>query len=190
MKIYFIQFILLLSYSGSNAQSSIFQNSLPDIENKSFSFSTLQHKKGTVIVFLLSDCPATQDYTRSLNILSKTYLSNNISFVGIFPGKFSSDSELLAFQKIYKLNFPLLKDSEMTLAKFLQAKTVPSCYLLNDTGEIVYQGRIDDWLFALGRKKKSATQKDLENAIISLIKNQPIKIPVTQPIGCILEYED
>lgn len=190
MKLLTSLLIILFYYSNLTAQNSFYENRLPDIEEKTFSFSTLQNKKATVIVFLLSDCPATQDYTLTLNQLSSKYKLQNISFVGIFPGKFSTDSELIAFQKTYKLNFPLLKDNEMLLTKSLQAKTVPSCYLLNDAGQIVYRGRIDDWLFALGRKKRNVTQKDLENAIISLLKNQPIKIPETQPIGCILEYEE
>ena len=70
----------------------------------------------------------------------------------------------------------------------LEAKIGPSCFLINQNGNVVYKGRIDDWLFALGKKRLVVTEKNLEEAIISTIKNEPVKIRETNPIGCILEY--
>ena len=188
-KIRFIFLFLCLGYSYSAfSQFDLFKNQLTDLDNKSFPLSDLSKNKASVFIFLLSDCPASQDYTLTLNELSKKYKSQNILFYGVFPGKFGTDAELKEFNKDYKINFSLLKDPEMELAKGLEAKIVPCCYLINQTGKIVYKGRIDDLLYALGKKRMLVTQRNLDDAIKSLLSNRPVKKTETNPIGCILEY--
>ncbi len=184
--ILFTLVLLNLSFTNEN----FFQFKLPDINNKIVLFSDFKNNNATIIIFLLSDCPASQSYTLTLNKLSKTYSKNKISFVGIFPGTFSTDEELINFKKQYKINFPLLKDPEMVLAKSLNAKVGPSCFLINNNGNVVYKGRIDDWLYAIGKKKQVITEKNLDDAIQAVINNRPVKISETNPIGCILEYDN
>ena len=181
--------ILITFFSSSFSIEKFFQFKLADIDNQVVSFSGFINNKATVIVFLLSDCPASQSYTLTLNKLSKKYNTNKISFVGVFPGRYSTDDELKKFKRDYKITFPLLKDPDMILAKNLNAKAGPSCFLINDNGITVYKGRIDDWLYAVGKKRQIVTENNLEDAIKSVINNKPIKISETIPIGCILEYE-
>lgn len=185
-KVLLILFSIMLNTSNTN--DDFFQVKLPDLNNNIFSFSDLSDKKATAVIFLLSDCPASQSYTLTLNKLSKKYTGSNVAFVGVFPGHFSTDKELLDFKKEYKITFPLIKDPEMQFTAKLKAKIGPSCFLINQDGNVVYKGRIDDWLFALGKKRLVVTEKNLEEAIISTIKNEPVKIRETNPIGCILEY--
>lgn len=183
-----LQILFSIILNTSNTNDDFFQVKLPDLNNNIFSFSDLSDKKATAVIFLLSDCPASQSYTLTLNKLSKKYTRSNIAFVGVFPGHFSTDKELLDFKKVYKITFPLIKDPEMQFTAKLEAKIGPSCFLINQDGNVVYKGRIDDWLFALGKKRLVVTEKNLEDAIISTIKNEPVKIRETNPIGCILEY--
>jgi thiol-disulfide isomerase/thioredoxin len=180
--------LLLIISIKCYSQNSLFEFKLANIQNKIISFSDLKKYKAIAFVFLLSDCPASQDYTLTLNELYLKYKDNNIAFVGIFPGKFSTDEELLKFQKLYKVTFPLFKDPDFVFTKWLEAKIVPACFLLNNIGEIVYKGRINDWLFALGKKRMQITQNNLEDALNSIVKNKTLKIRETAPIGCILEY--
>ncbi len=178
---------LLISVSGFS-QNSLVQFKLPNLQNKTFLFSDLEKYKAIAFIFLLSDCPASQDYTLTLNKLYLKYKANNMEFIGIFPGKFSTDEELLKFQKLYKVPFPLIKDPDLVFTKWLGAKIVPACFLLDNKGNVVYKGRINDWLFALGKKRMQITQNNLEDALNSIVKNKILKIKETTPIGCILEY--
>jgi hypothetical protein len=91
------------------------------------------------------------------------------------------------FQNSYKINFPLLRDPEKILVRQLKATTVPQVFLLNKNGEVVYSGRIDDWMYALGKKRSVITRHDLKNAMDELLANKAITNPVTVPIGCIIE---
>ena len=166
-----------------------FDVQLNDLGNKKVLFQDLKTNKATVVVFLLSDCPASQSYTLTLNKLFQKYSSKNISFIGIFPGKYSTDNEIISFRDQYKILFPLFKDPDLILGRMLKAAIAPGCFLVDKTGSIVYEGRIDDWLYAIGKKKPGITQKNLEDAIVSVINNVPVKIKKTEAIGCILEYE-
>lgn len=178
--------VLFLNFSYLN--DNFFQVTLKDLDNHTFSFTDLKKNKATVIVFLLSDCPASQSYTLTLNKISQKFSKSNVSMIGVFPGKYSSDKELLEFRHQYKITFPLLKDPDMILAKKLDAKIAPGCFLIDKNGIDVYHGRIDDWLYAVGKKKPAVTQKNLEDAINAVIKDTPVKIKQTEAIGCILEY--
>ena len=182
-------FLFLFLFCNADLQNEFFSMQYSDLDNKPFSFSELKSNKATVIVFLLSDCPASQSYSVTLNELANRYKSNHIGFFGVFPGTFSSDAEMKEFRDTYKITFPLLKDPNMTLANYLHATVAPGCFLIDSTGEVVYQGRIDDWLYALGKKRQVITKHDLDDAIQSVIHNKPVAIKKTIPIGCILEYE-
>jgi peroxiredoxin len=138
---------------------------------------------------LLSDCPASQSYTLTLNNLSKKYSKDSISFIGIFPGKYASDEELNNFKNTYKINFPLLKDPENSLVKQLHATTAPGCFVIDKNATIIYRGRIDNWFYAVGSTRTKITEHNLDDALQSVSKNFEIKVKETKPIGCILEYE-
>ena len=166
-----------------------FQFTLRDLNNKPVNLETYRKNKATVVIFLLSDCPASESYSSKLNKLAKKYEKDNVKFIGIFPGTYSTDKELLTFQKNYKVTFPLLKDSEMHLVKYLKASIAPMCFVIDNNSKIIYKGRIDDWLYALGKKRSNVTENNLEDALISVVKGTQLKVKETNAIGCILEYE-
>ncbi len=171
----------------TNNPASLRSIELKDIDNASFSFQEIGKSKGTVIVFLLTDCPASQSYTLTLNKMAEKYALKKIRFIGVFPGKFSQENEMKDFRKIYKITFPLVKDPDLKLAHELKADVAPGSFLIDQKGEIVYSGRIDDWMYAVGKKKPGVTTHDLDNAIQSLLNNKPIRVKKTQAIGCIIE---
>lgn len=182
-------FIIFLFLNLSFTSINFFEFNLLNLENKLISFSDFKINKATIIVFLLSDCPASQSYTLTLNKLAKKYSKNKVEMIGVFPGTFSSDDELRKFKSQYKINFQLVKDPEMKLAKYLNATIGPSCFLIDEIGNAVYKGRIDDLLYSIGKKRQVITENNLDDAIQCVILNKPIKISETKAIGCILEYD-
>jgi peroxiredoxin len=186
MKLLFI--LALLFYPGTS-QESFFMHRLPSIDNSIFDFQQLKKKNGTVLIFMLADCPACQSYTLTLNQMSKKFESKGIQFIGIFPGQYGTPSEMLEFKKNYAIDFPLVLDREMKLARSVGAVIAPETFLLDSTGTTIYSGRIDDWMYALGKKRQVIRSRDLENAITSYIQHKKIKVKKTDAIGCILNYE-
>jgi thiol-disulfide isomerase/thioredoxin len=160
---------------------------LDDVDNKSQSFSEFKKYKATAVVFLLVDCPASQSYTLTLNNLAKKY--PQVHLIGIFPGTYSTNQEMQDFKNTYHINFPLLKDPKLDIVKYLHATIAPQCFVVGQNSQIVYQGRIDDWMYGPGKKKTTVSEHNLEDAMKSVIAGQPVKVKTTKAFGCFIENE-
>src|SRR5205085_7672372 len=90
--------VLLFLKIQSGVDNSFFQYRLYDLDNKLVTFAGQNKFKATVVVFFLTDCPASQSYTLTLNKLSKKFSPDSIQFLGVFPGKFSTENEMLDFR--------------------------------------------------------------------------------------------
>jgi len=160
---------------------------LSTLEQKIFSPDELKKNTASVFIFLLPDCPACESYSRTLNQLQEKFRSSGIRFYGIFPGDYNTLSEMKDFQTRYHISFLLLTDPEKKLVKSLGAKVVPEVFVMNNTGKILYRGRIDDWMYAVGKKKPTITTHELQDALNGIVNHQPLKISETKAIGCIIE---
>jgi peroxiredoxin len=185
----FLFILMFWVYCGQVYGQDLLNTSLTSLDEKPVLLSTLKGEKATVIVFVLADCPASQSYSLTLNTIFSEYKSKGVTMIGIIPGKFNTKEEMLGFVKDYQINFPVLKDPEMIFTKSIGATIAPECFLLNEKGDVVYNGRIDDWMYALGKTKPMVTKKELLDAITATLENTEVKVKKTQAIGCILEYD-
>ena len=179
--------LLLVIFAGKASAQNLNSIQLKTLDQKEFSMEATKKNTATVFVFLFADCPACQSYSLTLNQLSKKFESSGIVFYGIFPGDYNTLKEMKDFQTHYHINFLLLTDPEKKLAKSLAAKVVPEAFVLNNDGKILYRGRIDDWMYAIGKKKPAITKHELQDALNAIILHQPIKVSETTAIGCIIE---
>ncbi len=179
--------IVLLCMASHLSAQNLSAIHLKTLDEKEFSLEEIKKHSATVFVFLFADCPACQSYSLTLNQLSRKFESSDIQFYGVFTGDYNTTAEMKDFQKDYKINFLLLKDPEKKLAKRLSAKVVPEAFVVDETGNILYRGRIDDWMYAVGKKKPAITKHELQDALSSVVSRQAIKIKETKAIGCIIE---
>lgn len=143
----------------------------------------------TVYIFLMEDCPISQNYSTTLRSIYNTYQPKGISFKGYFPNAMSSNSSIAAFKKTYNFPFELLKDEGQAMARKLNAKVAPEVVVYNEaTHETLYKGRIDDLYFALKRKRNTVGNHDLINALEEIANNQPVSTPITEPVGCFITF--
>lgn len=174
-----LAFLLLLLLAGISVRA---QQVKPAVE-------PAKQAQISVYIFLAETCPISQFYTLTLKELHKEFASERLTFKGIFPGKESTKESVTAFNKKYELPFPLLLDSEQKLAKALNATITPEVIVKNEiSGEILYQGRIDDSYFKVGKKRPAAREHDLRNALIELKNNQPVSKPKTEAVGCYITF--
>ncbi len=186
IKILLILIPFLFAFDSTKLEG-LFGIKLQSILGETFALSKLKLNKASVVVFLLPDCPACESYSRTLIDLREKYLREGFEFYGVFPGNYNSTEEMKVFQKTYKIPFPLLTDPENILVHTLNAKIVPSVFLINSSGTVLYKGRIDDWLFALGKKRAVITKHELKDALVATSKGEPVIVKETTAIGCILE---
>lgn len=140
----------------------------------------------TVLIFLSPECPLCQNYTLTLNTLQEQF-SPQVSFIGIVPGNYFTNHIIREFKQSYAVRFEILRDPNKALTRRLGATVTPEVVVLNKLGNVLYQGRIDNWAYEVGRKRKQITQHDLRDVLNALLNNQKITIKRTKAIGCFIE---
>jgi len=137
----------------------------------------------SLFVFLSPECPLCQNYTKTLNQLSKQF-KEKVKVVGIVPGAAYSAAEVTDFAKKYHTVFSIGIDQQQLLTKYLQATVTPQVILIDSIGNLIYKGAIDDWVVGLGKKKEKVTRHYAADAITQYLQLIPVKITSTRAYGC------
>ncbi len=143
-------------------------------------------QKATVYVFLSETCPICQSYTLTLKDLYKKYNAKGVTFVGVFPNYYADQDSISYFKKHYSIPFELMIDKNSELTKRFSASITPEVFVVDVQGQVLYSGRIDDCFYALGKRRKVISSKDLEYALEAITKNEKIKASKTEAVGCII----
>ncbi len=165
-----------------------------------FSMSLNAHKKinkeaieinrFTVYFFLSETCPACQSYTLKMKELYTKYSAKGISFLAVFPNYFSTDLTIKEFKKKYGIEFKCTKDVNGNLLTKCKATITPEVFVANQSGEVVYSGRIDDAFFTVGKRRKVVSTNELEEAIVACINGKAIFNKKTQAVGCLISTKE
>ncbi|MBX9791418.1 MAG: redoxin domain-containing protein [Pirellulales bacterium] len=140
--------------------------------------------KPVVVAFLGNDCPLVKLYAGHLTKLAEEFASR-AAIIGINSNRQDSVTEVGAFAQRYKVEFPILKDPDNTIADRFAAVRTPEVFLLDGQGVIRYRGRIDDQ-FGIGFQKKEPGRRDLATALDEVLADKPVSVATTTPPGCLI----
>jgi len=137
--------------------------------------------------FLSPDCPLCENYTLTINRLRAELPEDSIQFFGVFPGKYYTEKEIRGYLREYKPAVISLLDPDYTFTHGLGATVTPEVFMMDRKGEVLYSGKIDNWIAKLGTKRSIVTRYYLKDALASYQKNQPIDPSYVRPVGCFIE---
>ncbi len=144
----------------------------------------------SVYLFLHDECVISQNYTALLNQLHEEY-GKEVAFVGLFPNFSSKPDKIEAFRQKYHISFPLKTDYYKTITKAMGATVTPEVVIFDHTlGQKLYQGRIDDTYFRVGKRRTVTTTAELEDALHAIRKGKPIPITETDAVGCFINLRE
>lgn len=166
--------VLLLSLNGCNGRPSL-------------DFPSLKDHRASVFVFLAPDCPLSQNYTLTLNNLHAQFDGAMVAFRGVIAGVHYSDKEVDDFVRTYKIGFPVLRDRDLRLADFFDARATPEVFAVDSRGETIYRGAIDNWAVDLGQHRSVITAHYLMDALHSFIQDGTVQTRETRAVGCFIE---
>lgn len=152
-----------------------------------FNASALAEDSASLVLILSPECPLCLDYANTFRELHAECKAQGIRVRGVFPGTFFPDKQIRMYLRRFQLDFPALLDPEYQLVHALEATTTPEAILLDSEGQTVYQGGIDNWAYALTRKRLEPTQHYLRDAIAALLEGQTPDPAQTLPVGCLVE---
>jgi hypothetical protein len=158
-----------------------------DLSGRLHRFGERSQTKVVVAVFLSTECPICTSYLTDLGKLASMYRRRGVEVYGITADVSISRAQLQALYRQRRVAFPILFDASGELRAALSPTHVPQVYVLNERGEQLYSGAIDDRDFQVARGNEHASRHFLGDAIEAALAGQPIDIQTTKPIGHRLE---
>lgn len=143
-------------------------------------------RKATVLFFLLPDCPVSNSYAPEIKRFVADYAAKNVAAFIVHADPDVTKERAKQHAKEYDLSCPILLDPTHVLVKKTGATMAPEVAVLGPDQKVLYRGRIDDWYASIGKRRAAPTQRDLRNALDTVLRGQAVKTPTTPVIGCYL----
>ncbi len=187
---YLIVCLLLLQPCGGSepsplAASRVADFSLPTTQGPAVSLSRDPSVKLHVLCFLGTECPLARIYGPRLQRMSAELADRGVEFIGINSNVQDSMEDLKEYVSQHGISFPVAKDYDRRVALQAGATRTPEVFVIDRSGAIRYQGRIDDQ-YQVGIARSSANQHDLAVAIEELLAGQTVSEPRTTAVGCLI----
>ena len=159
-------------------------------DGKTYSLKDFDDADLLVVFFTCNHCPYVIGSDEVTRKTVEKYLSKGVAFVGINSNSVKTKPED-SFENMQKRmkehHFPwiYLHDEDQTVAKTYGALRTPHFYVFDKARKLVYTGRGVD----KPRDTSKMSVNDLENALDDILAGQPVRKPLTNPIGCNVKWE-
>jgi peroxiredoxin len=160
---------------------------LPGTDGRRHSWADLADRDFIVVVFTCNSCPYAVDYEDRINALARRLSGPDSrgALVAINSNLVPADSPAAmrdrARAKDYR--FPYLFDESQEVARAFGAVRTPEFFLIDRDRRIRYMGALDDDATAA-----RVTRHHLDEAVAATIAGEPIAVPETAPVGCLIRY--
>lgn len=155
---------------------------LADASGKEHSLKSLMGAKGTVILFVATKCPVSNNYNERMEKLAQDYKAKGINVIGINSNNTETAAEIKSHAAERGLTFPILKDEGNKIADRWGATRTPEAYVLDANMKLVYHGRIDN-----SQKIEGITSNDLRDALDELAAGKAITKTGGAAFGCTIK---
>jgi peroxiredoxin/gas vesicle protein len=166
----------------------------PGFELNSFEGKTvkLSDYKGKIVVleWINLDCPFVQyhyDKASTMIDLAKKYKDKDVVWLAINGTSQTTPEANRDFAAKHKLPYPILDDRAGKVGRLYGAITTPHLFIISKTGEVVYDGAIDN---APNGKTIDGSDKVnyVDKALSELTSGQRVSTSKTQSYGCSVKY--
>jgi peroxiredoxin len=144
-------------------------------------------QKATAFFFVLHDCTLCNAYAPEINRLVNEYVSKGIRSYVVYAEAGLSAEDAAKHAADYGFTCPALLDPDRELAGLARQSVAPGAAVISPERAVLYRGRIDDRVVALGKIRAQPGQRDLKVALDCVISGKPVPTPVTTAIGCYIQ---
>ncbi len=176
-------------YSGPAAPAAqvalgqaVTEFTLPDTSGQQHSLAGLKGEKGTLLIFIATQCPYSNAYNQRMEALHRDYNARGIRLVGINANKTEPADEVRSHASQNGFTFLVLKDPDNRIADYFGASVTPEAYLLDSGGVLRYHGRLD-----ADHKDPGLNSGELRQALDELLGGQAIANTGKKAFGCTIK---
>jgi peroxiredoxin len=159
--------------------------SAKDYRGRSHSLSEYSDSRVVVLAFLGTECPLAKLYGPRLASISKKYAGKGVAILGVNSNRHDSITEISAYARIHKIDFPILKDLDNRIADQVGATRTPEIVVLDQNRRVRYHGRVDDQ-YGVGYIRDEPQKPFVTDAIDDLLASRDVKTPSTEVVGCFI----
>jgi hypothetical protein len=136
----------------------------------------------TVMVFLSTVCPISNDYNDRMSALYRELSAKGVQWLAINANQNEPWSEVDQHRQQAGYPFPVWKDRNNVVADRVGASVTPEVFIFDKAGVLRYQGHIDD-----SRNPARAQVAGLKTAVEQLLAGQPVTKVQTKAFGCTIK---
>jgi hypothetical protein len=136
-----------------------------------------------VLLFVRTDCPISNRYAPTLERLSEKF-HGRANFWLVYPDAAESAARIRTHLEEFHFSIPALRDIHHTLVNRAQATITPETAVFDESGRLVYHGRIDNWYEDFGRTRPAPTTHELEDAIRNTLDGKSTAPKHVSAVGC------
>jgi peroxiredoxin len=159
--------------------STIADFTLPDASGAAHTLASLHGSKGTVLIFIATQCPVSNGYNERMEKLAQDFKARGINVIGINANSTESAADVKDHAAKNNLTFTILKDNGNKVADQLGATRTPEAYFLDAGNRLLYHGRIDN-----SRDITQVNSSELRDALEATLAGKPVPKATANAFGC------
>ncbi|GIV85359.1 MAG: thioredoxin family protein [Candidatus Roseilinea sp.] len=163
---------------------------LPATDGKTYRLSDFDDAPVLVIFFTCNHCPYVKGSDEVTRQTALRFMPQGVRFVAINSNSentYAEDSFEHMVKRMEEHQFPwvYLRDKSQQVALAYGALRTPHFYVFDKARRLIYTGRgVDN-----PREAEKSTVNDLANALEDHLAGRPVRVPITNPIGCNIKWE-
>jgi peroxiredoxin len=172
-------------------QSSALDFHLPATDGRTYRLADFADAAVLVVFFTCNHCPYVVGSDEVTRRTAERFRSRGVVFVGINANETQNhptdDFEHMKSRMAeHKFPWVYLRDEDQSAALAYGALRTPHFFVFDGQRRLVYTGRGVD-----NPKNTSAmTVNDLANALEDVTSHRPVRVPLTNPLGCNVKWKD
>ncbi len=164
--------------------------SLPATDGNQRSLADFAEASVLVVFFTCNHCPYVVNSDEHTRALVESLAGRGVQFVAINSNSantYKEDDFEHMVTRMEEHGFPwvYLHDELQDVAKAYGALRTPHFFVFDRDRKLVYTGRSND----SPRDTSKATTAELADAIDDVLAGRPVRLPVTNPIGCNVKWD-
>ncbi len=152
------------------------------LDGKTASLRQFKGARGTLLLFVATRCPVSNDYNQRMADLAREYTARGFAVLGVNANRTEPADEVARHAAEKGLGFTIVKDPEDRAADFFGASVTPEAFLFDTSWLLRYHGRIDD-----SRNAAKITSRDLRGALDALETGNAVPVAETKAFGCTIK---
>jgi len=163
---------------------------LPATDGRTYSLETFRYDRMLVVFFTCNGCPYVLGSDELTRATAQKFASRDVQFVAINSNSAATKPEdnlgaMTARMAEHRFPWRYLRDETQDVARAYGALRTPHFFVFNHKRRLVYTGRgVDN-----PRDPKGVSVNDLDNALSDLTAGRPLRVPVTNPVGCNVKWD-